>query len=152
MYIFLLFPLVEIIGFVTIGGDIGLGGTLLWLFLSAWGGMVLLKKFGHHVMQPPQNEEDFFKNAEVFDPLCQLAAGLLLIFPGFISDFIAIPFLVPVFRNFIRNHFRAHPSSTATTIILRGQRFADQRFRATKTTTTVIDGEYKTLRDDKPRE
>lgn len=154
MYIFflpvLLLPLFEIIGFVVIGGEIGVGMTLLWLLGSTFLGLWLLQGRGAetmaHVKQPQEAENPFFAIREVFDTLCLFLAGVLFIFPGFISDFIAVPFLIAPLRHFFWRRLRDNPNGfirrTFTT------QDAARTRHGSYTETTVIEGEFTTVSED----
>lgn len=155
MYIFfipiLFLPLFEIIGFVVIGGKIGLGLTLLWLLCSTVLGLWLLQGRGAetlaHVKQKQEVETPFFAIREVFDTLCLFLAGVLLVFPGFISDFLAVPLLIAPLRHFFFRRLRDHPDGFIR------RTFAQQgpgrtRHGSYYSETTIIEGEYTTAEKD----
>lgn len=97
-----LLPLIELIGFFVIGGKIGFFASLLWLILATMLGFWLLMHGGLIALQRgAQDEDGLFKAQDAFDSLCILIAALLLIVPGFISDFIAIPFILAPFRHWL---------------------------------------------------
>ncbi|MBI1214736.1 MAG: hypothetical protein GC185_02830 [Alphaproteobacteria bacterium] len=108
-----LMPLIEIIGFVVIGGKIGLGWTMLWLLADTMLGVKLLKMAGSGAwLRPrPGEDDDLFQVEDAFDSLCLMIAGLLLLFPGFISDFIALPFLLSPVRHWLFGRSKANPDS-----------------------------------------
>lgn len=154
MYIFflpiLLLPLFEIIGFVVIGGEIGVGMTLLWLLVSTFFGLWLLQGRGTETMarvkQPQEAENPFFAIREVFDTLCLFLAGVLFIFPGFISDFIAIPLLVAPLRHFFWRRLRDNPNGfIRRTFSTQGP---DRSRHGSYTETTIIEGEFTTVNED----
>lgn len=153
MYIFLLpfllLPLFEIIGFVVIGGEIGVAATLLWLVCSTVLGLWLLQGRGAetmaHVKQPQEANNPFFAIREVFDTLCLFLAGVLFVFPGFISDFIAIPLLIAPLRHFFWRRMRDNPDGfIRRTFSTQGP---DRSRHGSYTETTVIDGEFTTVDD-----
>lgn len=153
MYIFflpfLLLPLFEIIGFVVIGGEIGVAATLLWLMCSTVLGLWLLQGRGAetmaHVKQPQETDSPFFAIREVFDTLCLFLAGILFVFPGFISDFIAIPLLIAPMRHFFWRRLRDNPDGFIR------RTFTSQEPHRSRhggsPDTTVIDGEFTTVDD-----
>ncbi len=144
-------PLAELIGFIVIGGRIGLGMTLIWIMCSTILGFSLLKTGASGAFSRAKRDEDdeLFAVREVFDSFCLMIAALLLIFPGFISDFIAIPFIISPFRSWMFQRSHNNPDS-----FLRRFTRDTQNFRhATKRpppapTDTVIEAEYKRI-DDK---
>lgn len=154
MYIFfwpfLFLPIIEIIGFVTIGAKLGAGMTLLWLFAAGWGGFYLLQSRGKSAWVRAQKaqEDDIFAMRDLFDGIAILIASLLLIFPGFISDFLAVPFLLAPLRNWIFDTLGKNPNGAVRTFT---KRTVDKSMVAKATTAkspTVIDAEYKEI-DDK---
>ncbi len=117
MYIFLwpilFLPILEIIGFVTIGAELGAGTTLLWVFGAGWFGFYLLQSRGKSAWARAQKarEDDIFAVRDLFDGIAIYIAGILLIFPGFISDFLAVPFLLSPLRNWLFDTLQKNPDS-----------------------------------------
>ncbi|TAL37168.1 MAG: FxsA family protein [Alphaproteobacteria bacterium] len=154
MYIFfapfLFLPLIEIIGFVSIGSRIGILGTLLWMGCSTMLGFHLLSTGGLGAWTRARNRnDDAFLIQDAFDSLCALIAAILLIFPGFISDFIAVPFLLAPFRHWLFGRSKAEDS------FMRRSYTSWTRTRETgpggKTTSeTIIEGEFRRI-DDNPK-
>ena len=108
-YIFVLLPLLEIAGFIVIGGKIGLGASLLWLIGAGMLGSWVLRGRGGIWARVQTADDDLFMVEGMFDALCLLVAGLLLVFPGFISDFLALPLLVPAVRGLIFRRLQKNP-------------------------------------------
>lgn len=155
MYIFFLpilfLPLFEIMGFVVIGGEIGLPLTLLWLLCSTVLGLWLLQgrdaETLAQVKKQQEAETPFFAIREVFDTLCLFLAGVLLIFPGFISDFLAVPLLIAPLRHFFFRRLRDNPDGfMRRTFSQQGP--THTRHGSSYTETTIIEGEYTATTDD----
>lgn len=155
MYIFFLpilfLPLFEIMGFVVIGGEIGLGFTLLWLLCSTGLGLWLLQGRGAETLAQVKKQQEvetpFFAIREVFDTLCLFLAGVLLIFPGFISDFLAVPLLIAPLRHFFFRRLRDNPDGfIRRTFTQQGP--GRTRHGGHYTETTIIEGEYTTTETD----
>ncbi len=92
-------PIVEIMLFIEIGGRIGVWSTVAVVVLTAIAGTALLRYQGLNTLTRAQAQLDQgrFPMAELFDGLCLLAAGLVLLTPGFLTDAIgALLFLPPV--------------------------------------------------------
>lgn len=102
-FILIFLPLLEIAGFITIGGAIGVGLSLLWVILDVVAGLSLLTSMGAATLRKAQKsvQADVYPFEEMFDGFCIIAGALLLIFPGFISDFLALPLLVAPVRGWI---------------------------------------------------
>jgi UPF0716 protein FxsA len=143
LYLPFLFLFAEIAGFVVIGGKVGLGLTILWLFGAGLLGSFLLHHNGFSTFKKVQisNEEELFTSQDLFDAICYFIAALLLIFPGFISDFIAIPFLIAPLRRWMMRYFQLNKPGFATTIVRESRQFRYTR----QGDDSIIEGEYKKI-------
>ena len=98
----LLIPLVEIAIFIKVGQAIGVLDTLLLLLAAGVSGALLLRLQGWTTLlrlrQRLASGEAPVR--ELFDAACLALAGVLLILPGFLSDFVALLLLVPALRTF----------------------------------------------------
>ena len=104
MWLFLLFiviPIVEIVLFIKIGSLLGLWLTILVVVLTAIVGTNLVKSQGLNAIK--QVQSSFLQGQDIARSLINgtliLIAGVLLLTPGFFTDFIGITFLIPVTRN-----------------------------------------------------
>ncbi|MDQ0457952.1 FxsA family protein [Rhizobium paknamense] len=103
--VFLLFlPLAEIAGFVLVGQWLGLLPTLALVIGSTVLGFSVLKHHGVSLAQKlkrnrAQSPEDTARAA--LDGTAQVFGGLLLIFPGFITDLIGLMLLIPFVRSWL---------------------------------------------------
>lgn len=128
-------PILEIAGFVVIGGRIGLGPTLLWMLVAGLLGMTLIRRGGLNALTKLQTALNQQKEPghSLIDGAVMVAAGLLLIIPGFVSDLLALILVLPVTRNFLlrraARHFETRIYRTGGT----GGRAGP----------TVIDGEFE---------
>ena len=107
-FLFLLFlciPLVEIAVFIEIGGLLGLWPTIGIVVLTAMLGALLFRIQGLATLRQAQAslETNVFPAREVFDGLCLLVAGTLLITPGFATDSLGFLLFFPPFRHFLRH-------------------------------------------------
>ncbi|HEX6141781.1 MAG TPA: FxsA family protein [Geminicoccaceae bacterium] len=93
-------PLLEIAIFIQVGGIIGLGWTLALVVLTALAGTFLLRQQGFQVLRRAQRQLDTGKVpvAEVFEGVCLLFAGALLLTPGFFTDVVGGLLLLPPVR------------------------------------------------------
>ncbi len=140
-------PLLEIAGFVVIGGRIGLGLTLLWLLAAGMAGLALIRHGGLNALIKLQTalQEGREPGHSLIDGAVMVTAGLLLIVPGFVSDMLALIILLPFTRNFLLRHAAHH---FETRVYRSGSTGP-----AGGTRTTVIDGEYEIIEpeDDSER-
>lgn len=100
--LFIAVPVIEIALFIEIGGWIGLWPTIGIVVVTAFAGTSLLRLQGLAVLRRVQ--ESAARNelpvAEVFDGLCLLVAGVMLLTPGFFTDAVGFLLFVPLFRRF----------------------------------------------------
>jgi UPF0716 protein FxsA len=97
---FIVVPLAEIAVLIQVGGWIGVGPTLALIILSAIVGTWMLRHQGFGVLTRAQRqlEQGVMPVAEVFEGLCLLVAGVLLLTPGFLTDATGALLLVPQVR------------------------------------------------------
>jgi len=93
-------PLVEIAVFIQVGGWIGLGPTLVTVVLTAVIGTALLRHQGFATLARLRESLALGRLpvAEVFDGMCLLVAGALLLTPGFVTDAVGFLLFVPPAR------------------------------------------------------
>ena len=98
--LFLTVPLIEIVGFIQIGGLIGLWPTLGVVILTAIAGSFLLRYQGMSTLFQAQSKlnQGALPLDEVIDGLCLALAGALLLTPGFFTDFFGFLLFIPWFR------------------------------------------------------
>ncbi|MGB0631479.1 MAG: FxsA family protein, partial [Alphaproteobacteria bacterium] len=97
---FIAVPVIEIALFIEIGGWIGLWPTIAIVIVTAFAGTTLLRIQGLGVLQRAQESanRNELPVQEVFNGLCLLVAGVLLLTPGFFTDAIGFMLFVPLFR------------------------------------------------------
>lgn len=93
-------PIAEIAVFIKVGQAIGLGWTLALVVLTAVLGTTLLRRQGLKVLSQTQQKLDRgeLPVGELFDGLCVVAAGALLLLPGFITDIVGLLLFIPPLR------------------------------------------------------
>jgi UPF0716 protein FxsA len=107
-------PLLEIALFIKVGGSIGLGPTLALIVLTAVIGVVIMRWQGIGVMLRAQRQlaEGSLPVVEVFEGLCLVVAGGLLLIPGFFTDAVGALLLLPPVRRAlyrqVRQRIEAH--------------------------------------------
>ena len=105
----LVVPVIEIALFILIGGQIGLGWTLLMILVTAIGGTLLLRAQGFAVMARIRSETQAGRipGRELAHGLMLLLAGVLLLTPGFFTDAIGFLLFVPPLRDAIYGGLKA---------------------------------------------
>lgn len=97
-------PLIEIALFIQVGGFIGLWPTIAVVVLTAVAGTALLRHQGLSALTRLQQSLDRGEMPldPVFDGFCLLAAGLLLLTPGFFTDAIGFLLFTPPLRSALK--------------------------------------------------
>lgn len=100
---FLCIPIAEIAVFIKAGQIIGLGWTLAVVVLTAMIGTALLRRQGLKVLTQTQQKLDRgeLPVGELFDGICLLIAGALLLTPGFITDCVGFALFIPPVRRLL---------------------------------------------------
>lgn len=132
---FIAIPMIEIGLFIQVGGVIGLWPTLLVVVATAVAGTALLRHQGLSTLarlQQSLNQGEMPLDT-VFEGFCLLAAGALLLTPGFFTDALGFALFMPPVRTLLRRLL-------ATRIHVQGHAHAETR---THTAGVVIDGEWE---------
>lgn len=98
--LFIGIPLIEIYLFIQVGGSIGVWPTIGLVVLTAVIGTALLRQQGLATLARAQAELDRqqLPVREMFNGVCLLIGGLLLLTPGFLTDALGFALLVPPLR------------------------------------------------------
>ena len=90
------FPLLEVAVLVRLGESLGWWMMFAWIVLSAFAGIALIKeaRFALLARLAAGLAQGRFSIAAVTDSARTVVAGLFLIFPGVVSDFIALTLLL----------------------------------------------------------
>ncbi len=144
-------PIAEIAVFIEVGDKIGLGPTLFIVVVTAIAGTALLRKQGFSVIVRAQAslQKNRFPMHELFDGLCLLFAGALLLTPGFVTDTVGFLLFVPPFRSLIAIW-------AAKVITARGHNLGSHPHHAHRpqpgNNTSVIDGEFSDITDQEKKD
>ena len=99
----ILIPVVEIYLFIKIGYQIGAFNTILLVFITAFFGVIYAKYEGFNTLRSGMSQ--IVKNElpiyEIISGAALAFAALLLILPGFASDFIGLLIIFPPTRKLI---------------------------------------------------
>lgn len=138
----LVFPLIEIAGFILVGDAIGVGPTLLLIVASAVAGVMLLRTNGVDTLRRAQARMDKGEAPlrEAFDGLCLALAGLLLFIPGFATDLLGLLLFLPPVRGWLFG--RVSLVTVGKAGMTRARTGAGAYDPARRGSTTVIEGEY----------
>jgi UPF0716 protein FxsA len=101
--IFVGVPILEIVLFIEIGGAIGLLPTLAIIFLTAIAGVVIVRWQGMRALDRLRVSLETGQDAA--GPIAHgaliLVAGVLLVMPGFFTDFLGLLLLIPPVRSLL---------------------------------------------------
>ncbi len=121
--LFILFPFAELVVFINFCQAFGFFQALLLLFLSAIIGMAFVRAQGvrtlfalNQALQTGRTPDE-----SMFDTLCIALAGVLMILPGFISDFLAFLLLIPLIRNSLHQKLVVKTGMPADSSVLEGE-------------------------------
>ena len=140
LIIFVIIPLVELGIFAAVSDHIGLGTALLFALITAILGGNLVRLQGLQTITSMRGSMDKGQMplTELFDGFCLVAAGALLITPGFLTDAIGFSLLVPAFRSFLRHIIKTHTNWAVSSA----------GFSSTRRSSydpDIIEGEYEDL-------
>ena len=138
--ILIIVPIIEIFLFVQIGGAIGLGGTFFVILLTAMLGARAIRRQGLNALARAQSQMAAGEApvGEIVHGVLILLAGVFLLTPGFLTDFLGLFLLWPAGRVIILEF--------AMGLILPSlfARFSNGRNApARKADPNVIDGDYR---------
>jgi len=155
-------PIIEIALFIQAGEHLGLWTTLAVVIGTAMAGTALMRQQGLGILISANRavSEGRVPLAEVFDGVCVVIAGALLLTPGFMTDAIGLVLLIPPARRFFRRWLglwlqksgKVHMWTTATGTAYGtpGASPRDPDHPASQKG-VVIEGEFEPVDDDKEK-
>ena len=130
----ILIPILEIYLFIKIGSQIGAFNTILLIFITAFVGIYYAKYEGLNTiksgfLQIVKNQTPAY---EIISGAAIAFAAILLILPGFATDFLGFLLIFPLTRKLIFGNI-------------------SNKFKKNEPKNNFIDGEYKDIEDDNDR-
>jgi len=106
--VFAVVPVLELYVLIKVGKLIGAWETVAILLAVSFAGAWLVRHQGFAILSRIQGElaAGRIPAAEMLDGFLVLVGGILLLTPGFITDFLGIIFLVPGGRFFLKQFLR----------------------------------------------
>jgi UPF0716 protein FxsA len=106
--LFIVVPLIEIAVIIQVGQWLGVVNTIGLLLLVSVVGAWLVKRQGLGVLRRIRDQQQAGQvpAVAVFDGALILVAGVLLLFPGFVTDVFGLLLLVPPVRAGVRAYLR----------------------------------------------
>ena len=130
----ILIPILEIYLFIKIGSQIGAFNTILLIFITAFIGIYYAKYEGLNTirsgfLQIVKNQTPAY---EIISGAAIAFAAILLILPGFATDFLGFLLIFPLTRKLIFGNI-------------------SNKFKKDEQKNNFIDGEYEDIEDDNDR-
>jgi UPF0716 protein FxsA len=135
-------PFVELAVFIQVGAAIGLWATLSLVLLSAVAGMQLMRRTGFATLERVQESlaRQDSPLPDVMHGMMLMVAGALLFLPGFVTDALGLLLLIPSIGSAAgRGLWKTLLGSARVSVW------------ASRGGETVIEGEYREVRDDPKR-
>tara|TARA_R110002074_G_scaffold181899_5_gene346691 strand:- start:13993 stop:14511 length:519 start_codon:yes stop_codon:yes gene_type:complete len=148
---FIATPIIEIAVFIEVGGRIGLWSTIGIVILTAVIGTAMLRQQGISVLFRIQENLNANRMPlrELFDGVCLVAAGALLLTPGFVTDAIGFLLFIPPLRQTIATYLGKHMLARAE-VHIRTQEMRNDGQNPAGPDGTVIDGEFEDVTPEQP--
>ena len=142
---FIATPIIEIALFIQAGEHFGLWPTLAAVILTAIIGTALLRWQGLATwMRATRSlQQGVFPVNEVFTGLCLVAAGVLLLTPGFMTDAIGFALFIPAVRNLLARFIKWRVQRRGNARMWVNGEPVDLSGGREPGDGTVIDGEYE---------
>jgi UPF0716 protein FxsA len=102
--LFAIIPVIEVYLLIKVGSLIGAVPTVALLLAISMTGAWLVRHQGFEIMRRIQSEmaQGRLPAAELLDGAMVLVGGVLLLTPGFFTDFLGLFFLIPFTRSLIK--------------------------------------------------
>jgi UPF0716 protein FxsA len=135
-FLFLLFiivPIIEIMVLMNVGAWLGAWPTIAIVIITAWLGAKNVKQQGVATLNSVQTKmaQGEIPSDEIVAGLLLLVAGVLLVTPGFVTDFFGLSLLIPQVRqaliSSVQQHLKTNISSSAG-FSVHSQHFNSQSF------------------------
>lgn len=142
--LFALLPILEIALLIQVGGVIGGWNTIALVLLTAFVGAFFVRREGFHTLQKAQQkmQHNEIPGREMLEGLMLVIAGVLLVTPGFITDFLGLSLVLPPSRKWIASQVARHMTmKVVTSASYRQQTQSAQDFRRSQQG-DVLEGEY----------
>jgi len=142
-------PIGEIAVFIEAGDRFGLWPTLAAVILTAIIGTAFLRHQGLGVLRRIQERMASGEAPvrDMFDGLCLLIAGALLLTPGFITDTVGFALLITPLRSAMAKLIVAHLTQSARTTVWSSSTHSNRKAGGGPEgrDSTIIDGEFEDI-------
>lgn len=109
-------PVLEIAAVITVAGWIGWAGAIGGILLSAVVGLSLLQREG---LAAARDAQERMRRGDMpldtlFDSTCRSIGALFLLIPGYLTDLVALPLLLPPLRRWLGRGLMVRVMGAAT--------------------------------------
>lgn len=107
---FIIIPIIEITVLMQVGAVLGVWPTIAIVILTAWVGAKYVRQQGIATLNSVQTKmaQGQMPSDEIVTGLVLLVAGVLLVTPGFVTDFLGLSLLIPAVRQTIAGSVKSH--------------------------------------------
>ncbi|MBA6224651.1 FxsA family protein [Colwellia sp. MB02u-18] len=111
--LFIIIPIIEIFVLIQVGAVLGVWPTIGMVIFTAWLGAKYVRQQGISTLNSVQTKmaQGQMPSDEIVTALMLLVAGVLLVTPGFVTDFLGLSLLIPAVRHTIAASVMSHISS-----------------------------------------
>jgi UPF0716 protein FxsA len=108
--LFIIVPIIEIMVLMNVGALLGVWPTIAIVIITAWLGAKNVKQQGIATLNSVQTKmaQGEMPSDEIVAGLLLLVAGVLLVTPGFVTDFFGLSLLIPSVRNALIKSVQSH--------------------------------------------
>ncbi|KXJ50991.1 MAG: exclusion suppressor FxsA [Colwellia sp. Phe_37] len=107
---FIIIPIIEISVLMQVGAIFGIWPTIAIVIFTAWLGAKYVRQQGLATLNSVQTKmaQGQMPSDEIVTGLMLLVAGVLLVTPGFVTDFLGLSLLIPGVRHAIVGSVKSH--------------------------------------------
>jgi UPF0716 protein FxsA len=107
---FIIIPIIEITVLMQVGALLGVWPTIAIVILTAWVGAKYVRQQGIATLNSVQEKmaQGQMPSDEIVTGLVLLVAGVMLVTPGFVTDFLGLSLLIPAVRQAIAGSVKSH--------------------------------------------
>ena len=149
---FILLPILEMVVLIEVGSAIGALNTVALVFLGAFIGIQVIRQQGFSTMMKAQQKmaAGELPAGEMIEAFMIAIGGLLMVVPGFVTDFMGVMLLIPPVRKLLLKKIVASGRwKVQQTDIYEGEYRREQHWESDQQQINhTIDGEYS--KGDRP--
>lgn len=146
--------LLEIYVLIKVGGFLGAWPTVALVVLTAFVGSALVRSQGLQVLQQFQQRiaQGESPGQQLIEGFMLLVTGVLLVTPGFVTDFLGLLILQPSIRGMVAQYLLANVKLNSTMsgeFYQSSSRTTGDNFKNKKSDGNIIEGEFERKDDNK---